>query len=89
MEWGGKLSARDPLCLFLLPLALPVEWASLNYPKPRTTTAEWLHKVIDRNVSTNIHTFTLLPRITTVYFSETVVRMGLKFAVRMGLKSAT
>ena len=30
---------------------LQPEWASQNYPKPRTTTAEWLHKATDRNVS--------------------------------------
>lgn len=28
-----------------------LEWASQNYPKPRTTTNEFLHKAIDRNVS--------------------------------------
>lgn len=26
-----------------------LEWAAMNYPKPRTTTAEWLHKATDRN----------------------------------------
>jgi hypothetical protein len=28
-----------------------LEWAAVDYPKPRTTTAEWLHKATDRNVS--------------------------------------
>ena len=27
-----------------------LEWAANNYPSPRTTTAEWLHKATDRNV---------------------------------------
>lgn len=32
-------------------LSLLSDWAAQNYPKPRTTTAEWLHKNFDRNVS--------------------------------------
>ena len=28
-----------------------IDWAASNYPRARTSTAEWLHKVIDRSVS--------------------------------------
>ena len=28
-----------------------LEWVANNYPKPRTTTVEWLHKATDRSVS--------------------------------------
>ena len=28
-----------------------VDWAAHNYPRPRTNTADWLYKAIDRNVS--------------------------------------
>ena len=44
-------------CSLSLPLSLSLslsDWAAQNYPKPRTTTAEWLHKIIDRNVSPKI-----------------------------------
>ena len=27
-----------------------LEWAAQNYPKPRSSTTEFLHKAIDRNV---------------------------------------
>ena len=41
--------------LSLLPLSPPLlppqDWAASNYPKPHTSTAEWLHKAIDRSVS--------------------------------------
>ena len=30
-----------------------LEWASQNYPKPRTKTSDWLHKESDRAVSTD------------------------------------
>lgn len=31
-----------------------LEWAANNYPPPRTTTADWLHKATDRSVRKNI-----------------------------------
>ena len=30
------------------------DWAASNYPRPRTNTGEWLHKVIDRSVSSDL-----------------------------------
>lgn len=31
-----------------------LDWATHDYPRPRTTTAEWLHKVIDRNTAVHL-----------------------------------
>lgn len=45
-ELANRYNKRDVVEL--------LEWAAVNYPKPRTTTAEWLHKATDRSVSTTL-----------------------------------
>lgn len=41
-----------------------IDWVAHNYPSPRTTTSEWLHKVLDRNVS---YHNTLITKLRSYY----------------------
>ena len=40
------------ICCFAVHMFVLPDWAASNYPKPRTNTSLWLHKAIDRSVST-------------------------------------
>ena len=40
----------DIIIIYIVCFSL-LDWVAANYPKPRTNTSEWLHKVLDRNVS--------------------------------------
>ncbi len=50
-----------------------LEWAAQNYPPPRTTTADWLHKATDRNVSWlghTLHHYSILIATCVVFISR-------------------